>query len=52
MNQLTDIKKNILSVLNEGDILFIVPPFVTSRTPIMGPHILQSIAQGNMKYER
>ncbi len=45
MNQLNDIKKNILSVLNEGDILFIVPPFVTARTPIMGPHILQSIAR-------
>jgi len=45
MNKLADVKKNILSVHNEGDILFIVPPFVTSRTPIMGPHILQSIAR-------
>lgn len=45
MNQLKDVKKNILSVLNEGEILFIVPPFVTSRTPIMGPHILQTIAR-------
>jgi ribosomal peptide maturation radical SAM protein 1 len=45
MNQLPDVKKNILSVLNDGDILFVVPPFVTVRTPIMGPHILQSIAR-------
>ncbi len=45
MNQLTDIKENILSVLKGGDILFIVPPFVTARTPILGPHILRSIAQ-------
>jgi hypothetical protein len=44
VNQLADVKKQILSVLNGGDILFIVPPFVTARTPIMGPHILQSTA--------
>ncbi|HLP44615.1 MAG TPA: RiPP maturation radical SAM C-methyltransferase [Candidatus Kapabacteria bacterium] len=45
MNGVTEIKQNILSVLKGGDILFIVPPFVTARTPIMGPHILQSIAR-------
>ncbi|MCU0286739.1 MAG: RiPP maturation radical SAM C-methyltransferase [Acidobacteria bacterium] len=45
MNRLTGIKQNILSMLKGGDILFIVPPFVTSRTPIIGPHILQSIAR-------
>ncbi len=45
MNQLKDFKKNILSVIGNGDILLIVPPFVTGRTPIMGPHILQSIAR-------
>ena len=44
MNELKDVKKHIRSVLKGGDILFIVPPFVTSRTPILGPHILQSIA--------
>ncbi|MCP5105821.1 MAG: RiPP maturation radical SAM protein 1 [bacterium] len=38
-------KSKILRVLEGGDILFIVPPFVTTKTPILGPHILQSIAQ-------
>ncbi len=45
MNQMTDIKKHILAVLPRGDILFIVPPFVNARTPIIGPHILQTIAR-------
>jgi ribosomal peptide maturation radical SAM protein 1 len=45
MNRSTGVKKNILSVIGKGDILFIVPPFVTTRTPIMGPHILQNIAR-------
>lgn len=40
-----DIKKGLCSVLGKGDILLIVPPFVTTRTPIMGPHILQAIAR-------
>lgn len=46
MNQLTDIRKNILSVLNGGDILFIVPPF-TTNSPTIGPHILQAVARKN-----
>lgn len=37
--------ESVLSILGGGDILLIVPPFVTSRTPILGPHILQSIAR-------
>lgn len=45
MNQLKHINETVLSVLGGGDILLIVPPFVTSRTPILGPHILQSIAR-------
>ncbi len=45
VEQLKKIKKNILSVIGRGDILFIVPPFVTAKTPIVAPHILQSIAQ-------
>lgn len=39
------VKEKILSVIKGGDILFIVPPFVTVKTPILGPHILQSISQ-------
>ncbi|MCP4152821.1 MAG: RiPP maturation radical SAM protein 1 [bacterium] len=39
-----NIKRFVLSVLGKGDILLIVPPFVTSRTPVMGPHILQAVA--------
>ncbi|MCK4766456.1 MAG: RiPP maturation radical SAM C-methyltransferase [Candidatus Aminicenantes bacterium] len=45
MNQLKDIKKLILSVLNGGDILFIVPPFAIRDYSILGPHILKSIAE-------
>lgn len=46
MKLLKDIRESILSLLHkDGDILFIVPPFVTTRTPILGPHILQSIAR-------
>jgi len=37
--------EKIHSVLKGGDILFIVPPFVTTRTPVLGPHILQTIAR-------
>ena len=41
--------------MSKGDILLIVPPFVTCRTPILGPHILQAIAmeegyQANILY--
>lgn len=39
------LEKKILSVIAKGDILFIVPPFVTTKTPVLGPHLLQSIAQ-------
>ncbi len=45
MNELKDIKEHILPVLKGGDIILIVPPFVTTRTPIIGPHILQAIAR-------
>lgn len=45
MNKLNNPKECILSVIGKGNILFIVPPFVTTRTPIMGPHILQNIAR-------
>ncbi len=44
MNQLADVKKQILSVLDGGDILFIVPPFVNVRIPMGGLHVLQSTA--------
>jgi len=39
------IKEKILSVIKGGDILFIVPPFVTVKTPILGPHTLQAISR-------
>jgi ribosomal peptide maturation radical SAM protein 1 len=45
MNQLTDVKKNILSVLNGGDILFIVPPFSRScKGAYLDPHTLHALA--------
>ncbi|MCP4158283.1 MAG: hypothetical protein GY757_61860, partial [bacterium] len=37
-------KNLVSSVLGKGNILLIVPPFVTCRTPVMGPHILQAVA--------
>ncbi len=40
-----EIKKDILSVLEGGDILFIVPPFAIREYAILGPHILQSVAR-------
>ena len=40
-----DVKKKILSVIDHADIILLVPPFVTTRTPVMGPYILQSIAK-------
>lgn len=45
MIQLKDIKKNILSVLKGGDILFIVPPFSTVKSAVIGVHILQSLSK-------
>lgn len=45
MQKLKNVNQRILSVLNKGDILFIVPPFVSTRTPILGPHILQAVAK-------
>ncbi len=41
----TAIKEKILSVTGKGDILLIVPPWVTTKTPIVGPHILQAVAK-------
>lgn len=45
MNQLNDIKKLIPPVLKGGDILLIVPPFGRREYSVLGPHILQSIAE-------
>ncbi|MCP4220003.1 MAG: RiPP maturation radical SAM protein 1 [bacterium] len=42
--KISQVKEKILSVLEKGDILFIIPPSVTTKIPILGPHILQSIA--------
>ena len=35
----------IQAALKGGEILLIVPPFVTSRTPVLGPLLLQAIAR-------
>lgn len=43
--QLNEIKTCLSSALYGGDILLIVPPFVTTQTPILGPAILQSLAR-------
>ncbi len=45
MIEANEVKKHLLSVLKGESLLLIVPPFVNTRTPIMGPHILQTIAQ-------
>ena len=45
MKRLNELRKNILSVLKGGDILFIVPPFTRTSTPLLGVHILQSLAE-------
>lgn len=45
MRKLKNIQEDIHSITRKGDILFIVPPFVNARTPILGPHILQSVAR-------
>lgn len=39
-----NIKNKVSQVLGNNDILFIIPPFVTTRTPILGPHILHALA--------
>lgn len=39
------LEKKIRSVTGDGNILIIVPPFVTTKTPILGPYILQEIAK-------
>lgn len=39
------IQEQILSVLQGGDILFVVPPFAPSRSPVLGVHLLQALAQ-------
>lgn len=44
-NQINNPVGCIHTAIGNGEILFIVPPFVTTRTPILGPHILQSIAR-------
>lgn len=44
MNRLKDVKKCILSVLEGGDILFVIPPFASIKSTFFGPHILQNIA--------
>lgn len=45
MKHLDDSKELMLSVLREGDILLLVPPFArTYKAPILDPHILQTLA--------
>jgi ribosomal peptide maturation radical SAM protein 1 len=44
MNRLKVVKKKICSVLTDGDILLIVPPFTTNSSAL-GPHILQAVAR-------
>lgn len=45
MQQLKDIRENILSVAGEGEILIIVPPFGSINDVALGPHILQAAAR-------
>ncbi len=47
MKQLKDIKENILSVVEDGEILIIVPPVRSINDICMGPHILQALAEEN-----
>lgn len=43
--ELNEIKTHLSSVLHGGDILLVVPPFVTTKTPILAPGILQELAR-------
>jgi len=43
INQI-DISKQITKALPPSDLLIIIPPFATTRTPILGPLILNKIA--------
>jgi ribosomal peptide maturation radical SAM protein 1 len=45
MQELKKTKENILSVVEGGDILIIVPPFGSSKYPTFGPHAIQSFAK-------
>lgn len=40
-----DLQIQIRSVLQGGDILLLVPPFATAKNPVLGVHILQSLAE-------
>jgi len=44
-DSLHTIQEQILSVLRGGEILFIVPPFAPTGNPVLGVHLLQSVAQ-------
>ena len=44
MPQLPDLQTQIHSVLQGGDILFIVPPFATAKNSVLGVHLLQALA--------
>ncbi len=39
------LEEQLLSTLKGGDLLLVVPPFATTRTPILGPLLLQNIAR-------
>ncbi|MCP4105016.1 MAG: RiPP maturation radical SAM protein 1 [Desulfobacteraceae bacterium] len=47
MQQLKEIKKKLLSVVKHGEILIIVPPFISIHNMLLGPHILQALAREN-----
>ncbi len=40
-----DVKKDILTVIADGDMLLLVPPFGSIHDPALGPHILQALAE-------
>ena len=44
MRQLQEIKALIPSVLDRGDVLLVVPPFGSTTSSLLGPHILQAFA--------
>ncbi|HLP44616.1 MAG TPA: hypothetical protein VK469_01640 [Candidatus Kapabacteria bacterium] len=45
MQKLKDIKQKILPVLEGGEVLIIVPPFVSIIDIALGPHTLQALAE-------